>query len=67
MIFYVVFIVAIMAIFCHRFYKAASRMKESDQRLNESMRKALLDVQKKMKEKEQQEKQEKNEQPSNKA
>ena len=56
MIFYVVFMVAIIVVFCHRFYKAAARMKESDLRLDETMRKALLEAQKKMKEKEQQEK-----------
>lgn len=61
-VFYVVFMVAIIAVFCHRFYKATARMKESDQRLDETMRKALLEAQKKMKEKEQQEK---NEPPPN--
>ena len=63
MIFYVVFMVAILAVFCHRFYKTTARMKESDQRLNETMRKALLEAQNKIKEKEQQEK---NEPPPNK-
>ncbi len=62
MIFYFVFMVAIIAVFCHRFYKTTARMKESDLRLNETMRKALLEEQKKMKEKEQQDK---NEPPPN--
>lgn len=53
-IIYIVFVVAVLALFCHRFYKAAARMRESDQRLNESLSRALIEAQKKMKEKEQQ-------------
>lgn len=48
---YVVFVVVVLAIFCHRFYEAASYMKGSDQRLNENMQKALLEAQRQMKEK----------------